>query len=258
MSQAPATQNTPVAPAVPAPDLAQGLFETLLILDGRPVALVAHLERLAASLDELYAAKLPARVAAEAGDLARGLALGRMRIDVDPTGAGAAFRVEPVDPLDFFPDRGRGAALRSALREGGLGRHKWADRRPLGEAPGRPVALLLDRDGEVLEAGRANVFAVVDQVLLTPRADGRILPGTARAAAIEVARAQGIELREQRLDRSQLFEAEEVFLTGSVRGVEPAASLDGNELPTAAELSGVIGEGLRRRWQQGLEAPVSS
>ncbi len=187
-----------------------------------------------------------------------------MRIDVPPpaatpgrSGAGAAtLRIQPVPREDFFPTRGRGATLRSRRCDGGLGRHKWADRRPLGEAPGEPVSLLLDGD-EVLEAGRANVFAAYGQVLVTPIADGRILPGTARAAAIEVARSAGIEVRERRLTRSGLFAADEVFLTGSVRGVEPAVSLDGDALPATGRLGGLLGDLLRRRWHQSRALPPS-
>ncbi len=172
-----------------------------------------------------------------------------MRIDVD--GTGATLRVKAVDPDDFFPPAERGAELRSLLVAGGLGRHKWADRRPLGEMTGAPVPLLFDRDGEVLEAGRANLFAAFGQVLVTPEADGRILPGTARAAAIEIANSASIEVRERRLFRDELFEADEVFLTGSVRGIEPARSLDGGELPSGAALAGRIAAELRRRWRTG-------
>ena len=224
-----------------------GLFETLLVLDGEPVELEAHLERLAASLRELFGAELPAGLAVEVADGAQGIPLGRMRIDVDPKGAKATLKTQAVDPADLFPTHERGAVLRSVFADGGLGRHKWADRRPLGEAAGAPVPLLFDRNDEVLEAGRANVFVAVAQVLVTPAADGRILPGTARAAAIEIAREAGIEVQERRLDRRELLSADEVFLTGSVRGVEPAHSLDRVPLPRSGEVTGLVASLLRRR-----------
>ncbi|HEY4779624.1 MAG TPA: aminotransferase class IV, partial [Solirubrobacterales bacterium] len=225
---------------LPAPDPAHGLFETLLVLDGEPVELDAHLDRMAASLRELFGAALPPGLAAGARERARGLKLGRMRIDMvvsDAPHAGqATLATEKVDLADLFPIRERAAELRSLRCDGGLGSHKWADREGLAETPGKPVPLLFDRDDEVLEAGRGNVFAVCEGALRTPPADGRILPGTARAAAIEVARAGGIEVREGRLTRGDLLAAEEVFLTGSVRGVEPARSLDGTPLPSGDEL----------------------
>ncbi len=232
---------------LPAPDPAQGLFETLLIVDGEPVELDAHLDRLATSLAALFGAELPPGVAGEARGRARGTALGRMRIKVDPDGAAATLEGEDVDPADFFPSRERGAALRSLSCEGGLGRHKWADRRRLGEVSGGPVVLLVDR-GEVLEAGRANVFVAIGSALFTPADDGRILSGIARRGAIAAAREAGIEVTERAVTQGQLLAAEEVFLTGSVRGVEPARDLDGTPLAGVGPLSRQVAEGLRRRW----------
>lgn len=254
----PVKQDIPEMTPLPASDPAHGLFETLLVLDGEPVALAAHLERLAASLATLFGARLPAALADDVAERARGLRLGRMRIVVDGAGAGATLTTQEVDAADLFPGRNRGVGLRSLPCPGGLGAHKWADRRFLGEARGEPVPLLFDRGDEVLEAGRGNVFAVFGAVLSTPRADGRILPGTARAAAIDVAREEGVEVRERRLAREDLFSADEVFLTGSVRGVEPAASLDGAPLPTGEGLGQRVGEGLRLKWRTGRLAATRS
>jgi para-aminobenzoate synthetase/4-amino-4-deoxychorismate lyase len=242
----------------PTPDPARGLFETLLVLDGEPVALDAHLDRLAASLATLFGAGLPPDLAESVAERARGLRLGRMRIVVDPTGASAGLTLREVEAADFFPDPDRGVELRSLPCPGGLGAHKWADREFIGEAPGEPVPLLFDRGDEVLEAGRGNLFAAFRGVLKTPPADSRILPGTARAAAIEVARAVGIEVREERLGREDLPAADEVFLTGSVRGVEPAHSLDGAPLPAGDELSRRVGEAMRLKWRTGRLAATGS
>jgi para-aminobenzoate synthetase/4-amino-4-deoxychorismate lyase len=237
------------------PDPAHGLFETLLVLEGEPVELDAHLRRLTASLEALYGTAPPVDLAEEVRIGARGTTLGRLRLSVAADGTLAELAGEEVDPADFFPAPGRGAKLRSLPCPGGLGAHKLADRRALGPTRGATVPLLLEADGEVLEAARANVFAAADGLLLTPRADGRILPGIARAGAIAAAAEAGVEVRERRLDRAQLLAADEVFLTGSVRGVEPAASLDGEPLAGAGELSRRVGDGLRRRWSR---APVAA
>jgi para-aminobenzoate synthetase/4-amino-4-deoxychorismate lyase len=232
------------------PDPAQGLFETLLVAAGEPVELSLHLDRMAASLDELFGASLPAGLAGEVRKRARGMSLGRLRVTVAPaTGAPRAeLTSTKVDVADFFPPWERGAQLASLPFEGGLGSHKWADRRRLGETREAGVPLLLDRGEEVLEAGRANIFAAFGETLFTPASDGRILPGTARAAAIEIAGAAGIEVREGLLTRQRLFDADEVFLTGSVRGIEPARALDRAPLPARTELSFRVGERLRQRW----------
>src|SRR5690606_5545028 len=130
-----------------------------------------------------------------------------------------------VDPAAVFPRWEHGAELCSLRYEGGLGQHKWSDRARLAAVPAGTLPLLVDGD-EVLEAGRANVFVVFGAELATPPADGRILPGIARARVIEIAGAGGVEVVERRLRRAELRAADAVLLTGSVRGVEPAHSLD--------------------------------
>lgn len=242
--------------SLPAPDPAQGLFETLLVLAGEPVELDAHLERLTASLTTLFNTGLPPTLGAEMRERTRGIDLGRMRLTVDPSGAPTELKTEDVDPADFFPSDGRGAELRSLPCDGGLGQHKWADRRRLGEERAGPVSLVLDRGG-VLEAGRGNLFATHEGVLKTPAADGRILPGIARAGAIAAARDAGIPVAEGSLTRDELTAADEVFLTGSVRGLEPALSLDGVPLPPPGELSRRVGAGLRRRWLRDPSADAA-
>ena len=87
------------------------------------------------------------------------------------------------------------------------------------------VPLVVDaEDGAALESSRGSLFVVREGVVVTPPADGRLLPGITRAQAIEVVRALGVELREEAVD---LARADEVFMTGAVRGVEPVASCEG-------------------------------
>ena len=233
------------------PDPAQGVFETLLVVGGEPVELGAHLDRLRSSLEALFATAPPTGLGEEIRERAQGVRLGRLRVAVAPDGTGtrAVLAVEDVDPGDFFPAWARGAHLRSHVYAGGLGRHKWADRTPLQRiATATALPLLLDRGEEVLEASRANVFVAVGEALVTAADDGRILPGIARAGAIAAAAEAGIEVEERTLALAELLAADEVFLTGSVRGVEPARSLDGTPLPGPGELSRRVAAGLRRRW----------
>jgi para-aminobenzoate synthetase / 4-amino-4-deoxychorismate lyase len=237
------------------PDPALGVFETLLVVAGRPLELDAHLDRLAASLEELYGTTLPASAASLAGERADELELGRMRLTAKPSRRGLECEAtaSEVDPRIVFPCRGGGAELRGLPLAGGLGSHKWADRSALPPAGEGAVPLLLD-DEEVLEASWANVFAVNRGVMATPPADGRILPGVTRAAAIEIAREEGVEVEVRPLRRRELLAAEEVFLTGSVRGVVPARTLDGVLLAADDAVSRRVADGLRQRW---LGAPLA-
>ena len=123
------------------------------------------------------------------------------------------------------PPRAAGPAqLAAVCVPGGLGAHKWRDRRLLDALSARvapAVPLLVDLDGLVLEASRASVFAVTRRHALTPPLDGRILPGVTRADVLAAADALGLDVREDELPLEHLEAADEVFLTGALRGVEP-------------------------------------
>jgi para-aminobenzoate synthetase/4-amino-4-deoxychorismate lyase len=239
--------------APPHADPGRGVFETMLVIAGRPVELDAHLERLRTSIEALYGSALPAEARIAVADSAREVEHGKLRLTVVPAGGGLTLDVtaSEIDAGSVFPAADRGVALRSTIVAGGLGEHKWADRRLLDRAaaaaPGDELPLLLDADGAVLEASRASVFAIRAGQLVTPPDDGRILPSIARRQAIEVAAGAGIATSEERLTMADLASSE-VFLTGSVRGVEPVRTLDGAELPAPAAVSERVAAGLRDRW----------
>jgi para-aminobenzoate synthetase/4-amino-4-deoxychorismate lyase len=256
------TVDGPLSTAhLPRPDPTRGVFETLLVVNGRPVELDAHLDRLAASVRELFGAPTmarvsdPARVLAEArarelapaanGVIGASPALARLRLTLAPDDRGAldlSTTAVGVDPATVFPGDMGGSRLEAIVVPGGLGGHKWADRRLLDQASTAldgAVPLIADTDATVLEAERANVFAVQDGALLTPPADGRILPGVARARVIAIARELGIAAYERLLSLDDLAEADELFLSGSVRGIEPF-----RPGPTTAR----IADELRRHW----------
>lgn len=232
----------------------------MLVLDGAPVELDAHLDRLAASLEVLYGEAPPAGVEELARERAEGLELGRLRLTVAPSpdGLGATAVSDRVDPGLPFRGREGGAELRGFSLPGGLGPHKWVDRSLLPAAATRATPLLLDAGGEVLEAGRANVFAVFGGALATPPADGRILPGITRATTIEIARGEGIEVEERWIGREELLGADEVFLTGSVRGVESARSLDEVPLGIAGEVGALLSSLLAERYGTGRTVPLEA
>jgi para-aminobenzoate synthetase/4-amino-4-deoxychorismate lyase len=151
------------------PDPSLGVFDTLLVEGGVAVNLEAHLARLARSVRMLYGEELPA-IAVPRRD-------GAVRITYVPG--------EPVS-VEWRPLKRREApvVLTPHVVPGGLGEHKWVDRR-LVEALGADgtTPLLLDADGTVLEAAWAAVLIRRDGKLYTPREDGRILPSTSRPDA---------------------------------------------------------------------------
>jgi len=88
-------------------------------------------------------------------------------------------------------------------------------------AHGAHEALLVDRAGNVTEGASSNVFAVREGALVTPPSAARILEGVTRALVLGLAREAGLEVRERPLSLRALEEADEAFLTSTVREVLP-------------------------------------
>lgn len=234
---------------VPRPAVGDGIFETLLVRSGVPVAAEEHLARLAASALELYGHALPADLPERMATTARRIAdVARMRVDCIPVEDGLYTRVRtfglelPRPPVE----------LTRVTVPGGVGPNKWIDRRLI-EALGAAVAptqpLWCDLDGFVLESGRANVFAVDrDGAVVTPPLDGRVLPGVTRATVIARALEAGLAVREEGLGVDDLQGASELFVTGSLGGVEPVVALDGEPTPGLGAVAHLLaGREERRR-----------
>ena len=235
-------------PSRPKPDPAQGIFETMLVVRGEPVKPAAHLGRLEESLEAVYGVGLPTETHRIVAEHAANLELGRLRLTVTPKGpAGLGLAVEAgeLDGWPHFPERP--VTLRPHQVSGGLGCHKWADRAALPTAAPGEAPLLVDGD-EVLEAAWANVFAVRDGAVFTPPLDGRILPGVTRATVVDLARARGLEVFERPLPLGDLRQADEVFLTNSIRGVEVAGAVDGRPLDATSPVTIALRDDLRGDW----------
>lgn len=95
---------------------------------------------------------------------------------------------------------------------------------------GADEGLILNLNGLVAEASVANVFAVRNGILTTPPATDGALGGITRDSVLECARAAGIDAREMSLGRFDLFQADEVFLTGTAARIVPVGSLDGQPI----------------------------
>ena len=233
------------------PDPAHGVFETMLVQDERPVELVRHLGRLYGSAGALYEEVAPDRLSELALEGARGVALGRLRLSVAPNGAGrlrSDVLVAPVEPAAVFPRWEGAVVLQGLVVERGLGAHKWTDRRLLSSAErAGAVALVLDADETVLEASRANVFVVEDGRIFTPPVDGRLLPGITRRRVLEQVAA-----REEPIPLARLIAADEVFLSGSVRGIEPVRAYENARTWRQGPVTPAVADALRAQWETGL------
>lgn len=93
---------------------------------------------------------------------------------------------------------------------------------------GYDEAIMLTQEGNVSEGSGENIFLVSDGELVTPAPAEGILIGITRNTVIEVARRElGIETIERQVPRSELYSAEEVFLTGTAAHLTPVIEMDG-------------------------------
>jgi branched-chain amino acid aminotransferase len=105
-------------------------------------------------------------------------------------------------------------------------------------------AIMLSHDGHVSEGSAENIFVIRNGVIYTPDPSENILEGITRRTLMHLAKHElGLTVVERSIDRSELFCAEEVLLTGSAAGVQFVSSIDhrpvgdGQQGPIAKQLS---------------------
>lgn len=128
---------------------------------------------------------------------------------------------------------------------------------------GYEEAILLTEDGYVGDGSGENLFAVKDGVLYTPDLAASILPGLTREAVTEIAAALGYEVREKPMIRTDLYAADELFMTGTAAEVTPIRSVDDIEIGPPGPVTTAIQETYLRvvrgedsRWARWLEHSV--
>ncbi len=255
-----------------------GVFEVLRTYDGQPWRLEEHLGRLAlaarrvgitvpisnarwiAEVHEVLAAR-PAR---SASVLRLALTRGVGAPGIDPALASVPTRLTLATPLiapsaTLYRQGLRATALtvdRTTPRDGVLSLagvkssnyqlHILALREA--RLRGYDDALLFSTDGALIEATAANVFLVSGGALLTPSLDCGPLPGITRAEVLSVAADLGLTASSIRLAAHDVWTADEVFMTSSVREVIPVVWVDDHE----------VGDGapgpITRRLHAGLRA----
>jgi branched-chain amino acid aminotransferase len=95
---------------------------------------------------------------------------------------------------------------------------------------GYDEAILLTAEGFVADGSGENVFAIKNGVITTPPLSTSILPGITRDCVIQIAQDLGYEVREANLIRSDLYLADEAFMTGTAAEVTPLRSVDDSEI----------------------------
>lgn len=97
-------------------------------------------------------------------------------------------------------------------------------------ANGFDEAILLDEQGYATEGTGENLFVARDGVLLTPPRGASLLAGITRHSVLALAEDRGIPTDEAALTRSDLYTADEVFLTGTAAEISPVSEIDGRRI----------------------------
>jgi len=88
-------------------------------------------------------------------------------------------------------------------------------------------AIVLDQNGHVSEGSAMNIFMMRDGILVTPPVTDNILEGITRRSIIELARNElGLQVLERTIDRTEVFIAEEMFMTGTAAQVVAVTKID--------------------------------
>ena len=107
---------------------------------------------------------------------------------------------------------------------------------------GYDEAILLNSHGFVAECTGENLFVVKNGRLVTPPLSSGALEGITRDSVITIARDLGLEVREDNLLRSDLYLADEAFLTGTAAEIVPMRSVDDREIGSPGEITRKIQE----------------
>jgi branched-chain amino acid aminotransferase len=124
-----------------------------------------------------------------------------------------------IDQSSFMPNaKGTGGYLNSVLAKQEALR------------AGYDEALLLNNDGMVSEGSGENLFVVSNGVVFTPPVASGILAGITRDSVMTILREGGYEVSERVITRSDVYFADELFLTGTAAEVTPVREVDDREI----------------------------
>src|ERR1044072_1667418 len=112
---------------------------------------------------------------------------------------------------------------------------------------GYDESILLDTNGCVSEASGENIFIVRNGKLHTPQLSDSILEGITRNTAITIAKELGYEVVERPISRTELYLADEIFLTGTAAEIIAITKIDGNVVGNGTE--GALTKSIRENYE---------
>jgi branched-chain amino acid aminotransferase len=248
-----------------------GVYDSVPLKNGVPVALERHLNRLTVGAVRLG---LPApdatvvRNAITALSTARGLRNARIRIMI---GAGPSKSVQPaaeghitlitLAPLPAFKSsialtipfwRRNEFSPLAGIKFTACAENLLAQRAALDA--GFDEALFLNGIGLVCEGAFSNVFLVREGTVITPSLESGCLPGITREIVMELCRAHSFPCAEENIPRVDLLSADEMFVTSSIRGVQPVHRLDDHRFPVPGPVTARLRD-LYAAWLEDAAPP---
>ena len=106
------------------------------------------------------------------------------------------------------------------------------------------IDILFHKDGEVTETSRSNIFIVKDGVLKTPR---NVLPGITRKKVIQLV-DQEFKVRQESVSLNDLWSADEVFITSTIKEIMPIIEIDGK--PVGNGKAGPVVSKITETWYE--------
>jgi branched-chain amino acid aminotransferase len=98
------------------------------------------------------------------------------------------------------------------------------------KASGYDEAIMLNDQQYISEGSGENIFMVKDDGIYTPPLSAGILPGITRETVKTLAKDEAFELVERDINRSELYIADEVFMTGTAAEITPVREIDDRKI----------------------------
>jgi branched-chain amino acid aminotransferase len=119
---------------------------------------------------------------------------------------------------------------------------------------GYDESILLDKEGNVSEAAGENIFIVRNKKIYTPFTACSVLEGITRDSAVTIARNMGYDWAERPIVRTELYMADEVFLTGTAAEIIPITNIDGLQIGDGRE--GPVTRSIREMYTKIVSAEI--
>ncbi len=87
-------------------------------------------------------------------------------------------------------------------------------------------AIFLDQEGHLTESTVSNLFLVRDNSLITPAENADLLEGITRNTVIDIAKKLNVKVIQRTIDRTEIYLADEIFLSGSSLFIQPVFRVD--------------------------------